>query len=110
MSQAPDPRIAYMDGDLAAPRRNGELVFDTPWEGRAFGMAVVLSNQQTYDWEAFRAQLIAEIASAEARQETSSYYERWLRALETVVVERGLVTVADIDQRLRRFETDDRED
>ena len=37
-----DPRIANLDRSAALPRKNGELVFQAPWEGRAFGMAVVL--------------------------------------------------------------------
>ena len=39
-----DPRIANLDSSAALPRKNGELVFKAPWEGRAFGMAVVLNE------------------------------------------------------------------
>ena len=37
-----------MEGDVALPRPNGELVFSTPWEGRAFGIAVALKNAGLY--------------------------------------------------------------
>ena len=39
---APDPRISTMDEQVALPRKNGELVFEAPWEARAFGLAVAL--------------------------------------------------------------------
>ena len=51
----------------AVPRQNGELVFDEPWQGRVFGMAVALYEQGGLDWEEFRQALIAQIAAAEAR-------------------------------------------
>ncbi len=37
-----DQRIEDLGDDLAVPRRNGELVFEAPWEGRVFGMTVAL--------------------------------------------------------------------
>ncbi|GAB7145686.1 hypothetical protein LRC484719_42880 [Mycobacterium riyadhense] len=49
------------------PRRNGELVFEAPWESRAFGLAVALAELNRYAWEEFRLQLIGEIADWAAR-------------------------------------------
>jgi len=90
------------------PRRNGELVFEAPWEARAFGVAVALCREHGLDWEEFRGRLIAEIGAWEAEHGTAepatedgawSYYERWLAALERLVVEHGLVGPAEIDTR-----------
>jgi hypothetical protein len=53
-----DGRIGLMDGAAALPRKNGELVFEAPWEGRAFGMAVALSEGRLYGWDEFRARLV----------------------------------------------------
>ena len=61
-----DPRVALMEGDPALPRRNGELVFDSPWQGRAFGLAVSLVEQGGYDWEDFRRLLIGQITKGES--------------------------------------------
>ena len=61
MSATPDQRIGLMDGVAALPRKNGELVFAAPGEGRVFGMAVALSDCRVYAWDDFRAALIAEI-------------------------------------------------
>ncbi len=40
-----DNSVAYLEGEAALPRKNGELVFAAPWEGRAFGLAVLLSEK-----------------------------------------------------------------
>ena len=42
-------------GDIAPPMANGELVFESPWEGRVFGMARVLCEQGLFEWDEFRA-------------------------------------------------------
>src|SRR5262249_18525318 len=46
-----DRVVAAMEGATALPRENGELVFDEPWQGRAFGMAVALHEDGLYEWE-----------------------------------------------------------
>jgi hypothetical protein len=33
-----------------------------PWEGRAFGLAVVLNEKGAYGWNAFRTRLVERIA------------------------------------------------
>jgi nitrile hydratase accessory protein len=91
--------VADMDGPAALPRANGELVFAAPWESRVFGMAVALHDDAAYPWDEFRDRLIAEIARAEAAGEASTYYERWLAALERLLVERGWVDPAALDVR-----------
>ena len=88
-----------MAGVEAMPRSNGELVFEEPWQARAFGVAVGLVEEQGLDWEEFRRRLIDEIGAWEHEHGTGSgdaysYYERWLAALERLVLERGLVTAA----------------
>jgi nitrile hydratase accessory protein len=99
-----NPEVAEMAGPEAPPRKNGELVFDSLWEGRTFGMAVTLSDQGLYPWRDFRASLIDVISRCdEAGDTTSPYYERFLAALEHLAVERGLVSVDDLDARTAEF-------
>jgi nitrile hydratase accessory protein len=93
-----------MDGTAALPRQNGELVFNAPWESRAFGMAVALYELGRYQrWDDFRERLIAEIAAWERRQREQgapwTYYERWLAALERLLVEKGLLSQEEIELR-----------
>jgi cobaltochelatase CobN len=92
-------RVEDLSDDLAVPRRNGELVFEAPWEGRIFGMAVALSDQQAFAWDEFRDRLAAEIAVAEQEGDGSSYYERWLASFERLLLETGALTAEELDQR-----------
>ena len=91
--------IADMPGAAALPRRNGELVFDAPWESRACGLAVGLSQAGVYIWDEFRERLIAEIATAAAGQPPAEwrYYEQWLAALESILGAKGIVSDEELD-------------
>jgi nitrile hydratase accessory protein len=97
-------------GPAAPPRRNGELVFDAPWEGRAFAAAVALADGDAYEWEDFRQRLIGEIGAWEREHgitdEGFAYYERWLASLEGLLVERGIVTPDEIAARVADVEHD----
>jgi cobaltochelatase CobN len=105
-----DQLIAGMQAAAALPRRNGELVFEAPWQGRAFGMAVALHERGLFVWQDFRQELIARIAAAEAGPGPFSYYEAWLAALETVLDRAGLVTGADLEESTFQFEFGERDD
>jgi nitrile hydratase accessory protein len=72
-----------LDGGPAdVPRRNGELVFEAPWEGRAFGLAAAYVEATGLGWEAFRTELIAAIADLPP---DTPYYEAWVEALERLI-------------------------
>ena len=98
------------EGPASAPRQNGELVFEAPWEGRAFGMAVALSDQQVYEWDEFRTLLIDEIAEADARGAESTYYQRWLAALERTLLARGVLTTPELEKRTAEYAAGERDD
>jgi len=94
----------------AVPRRNGELVFDEPWQGRVFGMAVALSERGLLPWEDFRQALIAEIAAAEARGGEFRYYDAWLAAFERVLAARGAVRPEELEEAAFQFEFGERDE
>jgi nitrile hydratase accessory protein len=96
-------QISNMEEQVALPRKNGELVFETPWEARAFGLAVALNEDGAYDWSDFSAGLAAEIATAEQQGIPSTYYERWLMALEKLAMAKGLVTPEELDTRAEEY-------
>jgi nitrile hydratase accessory protein len=93
-------RIPDLGAIARVPAKDGEPVFQSPWEARAFAMAVMLFEQRHYTWREFQDRLIAEItapaASADPAQSSSlGYYEHWLSALEKLLSEKGLV-MADV--------------
>jgi len=105
-----DRVVAVMEGQVALPRKNGELVFEEPWQGRVFGMAVALHEREVFEWEEFRRALIAQIAAAEARPGPFVYYEIWLRTFEELLAGKGLVTGAELDETTYQFEFGERDD
>jgi cobaltochelatase CobN len=98
-----DQRIEDLSDALAVPRKNGELVFSAPWEGRVFGMAVALSDGRHYAWDDFRVRLAAEIKTAEEHGDPSGYYERWLASFERLLLETGALTAEELDARTAEF-------
>jgi cobaltochelatase CobN len=100
-----DSRIENLSDDLAVPRRNGELVFEAPWEGRIFGMAVAMCDGREFSWDDFRDRLVLEIAEAERHGDTSGYYERWLASFERFLLETGAVSLDELDARTGEFVT-----
>ena len=93
-----DNRVAHLEGEAALPRKNGELVFAAPWEGRAFGLAVLLSEKGAYEWDDFRTRLVDEIAHG-----GEAYYESWLDALESLLLARGVVTSDEVEARAGEY-------
>lgn len=94
-----------LDGDLAPPMSNGEVMFEEPWQGRVFGMASALAEAGLYTWDEFRASLIREIAAWDRSGEGEyAYYDHFLRALERLLEAKGLVDASALDLRLRAFQ------
>jgi nitrile hydratase accessory protein len=96
-----------IEGPAAPPRSNGELVFSAPWESRAFGMAVSLSEAGVFTWPEFQAALIGRIRAWEegpGKHEPWNYYRLWLAALEDVLVGLGAVSTDDVAARIRSLE------
>jgi nitrile hydratase accessory protein len=102
--------VADMTGPAAMPRKNGELVFAEPWQGRAFGMAVALSEGGAFAWEEFRQELIAQVAAVERRGGSFEYYEVWLATFERLLAAKGLVSGAEVEECAFQFEFGERDE
>jgi nitrile hydratase accessory protein len=106
--------VSDMGGAAALPRKNGELVFDAPWESHAFGMAIALYDQGHYDWEEFRGRLISEIGDWERSDQDErvvwDYYRRWLASFEALVKDRGLLSEEEIRERTAEFMSEARDE
>lgn len=103
MDRYPEARL----DDLDLPRQNGELLFAAPWEARAFGLAVALSERGVYAWGEFSRELAEQIAAGEERGEAEGYYERWLESLEHLALEKGLVQPEELAARMAELEAQD---
>jgi nitrile hydratase accessory protein len=93
-----DRRVANLEGEAGLPRKNGELVFDAPWEGRAFGLAVVLNEKGAYAWDDFRARLVEEVRTGEPH-----YYESWVHALESLLAAQEIVSPDEVERRAAEY-------
>lgn len=94
---------SLMGSEESPPRNNGELKFARDWEGLAFGMALALAKKGHYEWEDFRQELITSIAEWEAEHSLEDkswdYYQRWLLALERMVIESELIDEGELERR-----------
>ena len=105
MTQQADRQVSTMEAQIALPRENGELVFQAPWEARAFGLAVALNEQDFYEWREFSAELAATIAAAEQNNDPSNYYARWVTSLEELIIAQGLISREQLDARIAEYAT-----
>ena len=71
-----------------------EPPFREPWEAQAFAMTVKLHEAGHFTWPEWAAVLSEEIAAAQKQGDSdlgTTYYHHWLRALERMVAEKGLI-------------------
>ncbi len=86
----------------ALPRDEEGPVFAEPWQARAFALAVELRQAGVFDWPQWSALLGEEIVQAQQRGDPDrgdSYYEHWLRTLERLAREKGLVSEESLVSR-----------
>lgn len=90
-----------LSGELAPPMANGEAVFEAPWQGRVFGMARALAEAGLYSWDDFRRCLMDEIARWDRDpQGPYAYYDHFLKALERLLAEQGLIAPGELRSRV----------
>jgi nitrile hydratase accessory protein len=94
MSIEIDAAVTGMSGAAAPPRRNGELVFDAPWQGRAFGMAIAVVQRLGLQWKDFQQRLIAAIAA----HPEAPYYDCWIAALEQLLLDYAVLQRGELDR------------
>jgi nitrile hydratase subunit beta len=74
----------------------------TMWEKRTDAIRGILGAKQLIRTDELRRA----IESIEPRQyEQLSYYERWIVGIEALLVEKGLLTRAEIDQKMNEWVT-----
>jgi nitrile hydratase accessory protein len=89
------------------PRKDGDLAFDTPWQIRAFGIAVAAHRAGHYAWTDFQRELMWAIrdweATPEAERTEWQYYDRWVSALEHLVLSTGLVDADAYEAKTQEY-------
>lgn len=96
-----------LPAELAPPMVNGEVVFEAPWQGRAFGMARALAEAGFFSWDDFRLQLIRIIGEHDRSDQQGvdyQYYSHFLAALEAVLAEQQLLDPHALEHRVEALE------
>ena len=83
-------------------RRDGEPVFDEPWQAQALGMADMLVSAGVITADAWATALGKELrqaATAGAPDDLETYYRAVLAALQTLLYETGTTAREEVDTR-----------
>jgi len=90
-----------LDEKLRPPMANGEVVFEAPWQGRVFGMAVALRDANVFVWPEFQQSLIEVIAEHDALPSAApyAYFDHFANALQRLLAAKGLVQEQDLTAR-----------
>jgi len=88
-------------------RKDGDPVFDEPWQAQALAMADSLVKKGTLSVSDWAAQLRAELrsaANAGAPDDSETYYLAVLAALEHLLDETGAAVGQEVDARREHWE------
>jgi nitrile hydratase accessory protein len=87
--EAPNASLRASLKDLPGiPMDADSPVFSEPWEARAFAMTLALHERGVFTWAQWAAALSRQIDHARAAGDADlgdTYYQHWLRALESLV-------------------------
>jgi len=89
-----------MHGFGRVEREADEPAFHHEWEKRVFGMSLQAADSVGFVDDHLRRS-IERIAPDVYL--TSSYYELWLRSMEAIFEEKGIMTRADIERRIEEI-------
>ncbi len=94
---------------LADTALDVERPFEAPWDARAFAIAVRLAESGLCTWDEFRQHLINEIGKSDKAQAHGwiepgeGYYTHFLRALENLLREKGIVDDRTLQAKMREI-------
>ena len=86
--------VGGMVGFPAVVQEPDEPPFHSDWEAHVFAMNASLIRRGVYNLDEFRD---AQERMPPAEYLAASYYERWFAAICTLLVEKGAVAAADLD-------------
>jgi nitrile hydratase accessory protein len=74
-----------------------EPVFAEPWQAQAFALVVALHGAGVFNWTEWAEALSREVHRPGAAKDGGDYYQHWLRALETLLAQKGVAPGAEVD-------------
>ena len=83
-----------------------QLVFAEPWEAHAFAIAVKLSEKGLFKWSDWTNALAEEIKEAKGQGQPdfgNNYYQFWLSALETILLEKNILKKSDLKSMMEQW-------
>jgi nitrile hydratase accessory protein len=86
-----------------------EPVFQAPWQALAFGLTLKLHERGLFSWKEWADTLAAVIREAQAGGDPDlgdTYYEHWAKALERMMISRGLAVDSEIDRLVVALESE----
>ena len=83
-----------------------DIVFNNPWEAKAFALVVHLYQQGHFTWPEWAEQLGREITAAGAEDDGSNYYLLWLAAAEKLVADKALCAGPELNVRKAALEAE----
>ena len=91
--------------EAAGGRSAGDVpAFCEPWEAQAFALVVALQDKGVFTTAEWATALGVEVHGDHAADDGHDYYEHWLAALEKLMVAKGLVSTAAIDDATAAWE------
>lgn len=95
MSQC-DTRSPLAQSPQLPRSRDGELVFPEPWAAEAFAMTVHLHERGLFSWAEWAEALSGELHKPGRAEDGSDYFDCWVAALSSILVDRGVADAATI--------------
>jgi len=103
--------------EATEPPGEEDVVFDAPWQARAFALTVALRREGNFPWEAFQTRLAEELeASADVTAPSTAdedaeaaYYEAWLSAFERLLLEEDVLDDEELAERVSAFVAGERD-
>ena len=82
---------------------DGDMNFAEPWEAKAFAIIVKLTQSGHFTWpewvECFSQEVAAATSIEAAGGSAPTYYEQWLNAAETLLVDKQITTREQLTAR-----------
>ena len=82
---------------------DADVKFAEPWEAKAFAIIVELSLAGHFSWsdwvDCFSKEVAAAAALEAAGAASNTYYEQWLNAAETLLIEKGITSKAQLQAK-----------